>query len=79
MRRMQIMLAVIAVIAIVSLAFDIVILFRLSDGSGISGPGQIEIQQPDDSLGGQLGPGEREDEERELEDEEERQKAEEPP
>ena len=78
MKRMQIMLAVIAIIAIVSLALDTVILFRLGDGSGISGSGQIEIQQPDDSLGGQLSPRE-EDEERELEDEEERQQSEEPP
>ena len=71
MRRMQIMLAVIAVIAIVSLAFDVVILFRLGDGPVSSSPGQIGIEQPSDSLGGQLG--DEEDEERELAEEEERQ------
>ena len=81
MRRMQIMLAVVAVIAIVSLAFDIVILFRLGDGIVSPGPGQIEIEQPADSLGGQFGPTiepmETEEEERELEEEEERQREEE--
>ena len=88
MRRMQIMLAVIAVIAIVSLAFDVAILFRLRDGPASSSPGQIEIEQPADSLGGQFGPTiapsetaeeeeEEEEEERELEEEEERQKEEE--
>ncbi len=80
MRRMQIMLAVIAVIAIVSLAFDIVILFRIGDGSVSSGPGEIKIEQPADSLGGQFGPtiepGQSEDE-RDLEEEEERQREEE--
>ena len=81
MRRLQIMLAVIAVIAIVSLAFDVAILLRLNDGPASSSPGQIEIEQPTDSLGGQLGPTigprETEEEERELEEEEERQKEEE--
>ena len=81
MRRMQIMLAVIAVMAIVSLAFDVAILFRLNDVPASSSPGQIEIEQPPDSLGGQfgptIGPRETEKEERELEEEEERQKEEE--
>ncbi len=81
MRRMQIMLAVVAVIAIVSLAFDVVILFRLGDGPASSGPGQIEFEQPADSLGGQfgptIGPSDTEEEERELEEEEERQREEE--
>ena len=85
MRRLQIMLAVIAVIAIVSLAFDVAILFRLGDGPVSSSPDQIEIEQPADSLGGQFGsdptstvsPEKLEDEERELEEEEERQREEE--
>jgi len=81
MRRLQIMLAVIAVIAIVSLAFGIVISFRLGDGPASSSPGQIEIEQPADSLGGRFGPTivprETEEEERDLEEEEERQREEE--
>ena len=75
------MLADIAVIAIASLAFDVAILFRLRVGFVSSSPGQIKIEQPARSLGGQFGPTieprETEDEERELEEEEERQREEE--
>ena len=71
MRRMQIMLAVIAVLAIVSLAFDAVILFRLGDGSVGPSPSQIQFEQPADSLGGEFG----DDKERELDEEQRRQQS----
>ena len=71
MRRMQIMLAVIAVLAIVSLAFDAAILLRLGDGSVGPSPSQVQIEQPADSLGGKVG----EKEKRELDEEQQRQKS----
>ena len=56
MGRIQVTLAAIAVIAIVSLAMNIAILVRSGDGSTGASPGQFAIEQAsDESLGAQVG------------------------